>query len=171
MWKGSAQKESIFICQRFRWPKFYINQSADPIFKNIRASLPQKDIWNLLQARLYDRSSVPNECPFVHWQLWSPISPRFQLRTTLYFLWSGRIFLGYEIIPKERLAKKLLGSIMKNISIKAGLSKSNTNQRVRVTVISELIEQCFSSDEIATHMWHISEALQEESCLGLLKVV
>ena len=43
---------------------------------------------------------------------------------------------------------------MKNISNKAGLSKSYTNHCVRVTVISELVEQGFSSDEIATHTGH-----------------
>ena len=52
--------------------------------------------------------------------------------------------------------KNTLGEMMKNISRSAGFSRVYANHCVRVTVVTELKEQGFSNDEIASVTGHKS---------------
>ena len=136
-----------------------VNQQT--LSKNIKASLSKMDFSNISQARLYDKPEDRKKCPLTALKIYLSKIPEENKK--LFPMISKNNARWY--CTNRCLGKNALGMMMKNISKQAKLSKSYTNHCVRVTVISELSEQGFTADEIATHTGH----KKSDSVLGYIR--
>lgn len=125
----------------------FINHQT--LSKNVKASLSQKEFEDFKTVRMYDAPDNASACPVAAFLAYkSRCSP-----TNNYLFprplknWNSKVIWYSE---KSKLGKDTIGEFMKSISIAAGLDKKYTNHCVRVTVVSELNAQGFTSAQIAS---------------------
>lgn len=131
----------------------YIEIRCDMLSKNVKASLSQKEYENLRSARIYEDKTDSQKCIVRLFEDYVKKIPE------------GNPFLfplplkkakpnGVWYCDKKHLGKDALGQMMKNISKNSDLSTIYTNHCVRVTTISNLSRQGYSSEQIATVSGH-----------------
>ncbi|MEL7309423.1 MAG: DUF3504 domain-containing protein, partial [Pseudomonadota bacterium] len=125
----------------------FINHQT--LSKNVKASLSQKEFEDIKIVRMYDAPDNVSSCPVAAF-----LAYKSRCSPTNNFLFPRPLKKWYSKVmwysEKSKMGKDSIGEFMKSISIAAGLEKMYTNHCVRVTVVSELNAQGFSSAQIAS---------------------
>lgn len=129
----------------------YINKTY--ITKNVKVSLSQKEFENLSQARVYENTDNPENCPVTC--LRSYISKIPKECTYLFPLALKKPTTnGIWYCERRSLGKNAIGKMMSDISQSAMLRYRFTNHCVRVTVVSNLKNSGMEAEDIAAVTGH-----------------
>lgn len=128
----------------------YLNHNV--LSKNVKASLDMKENENVKKCRIYDNTSSDEMCPVSVLKTYLAKIPTEN--PSLFPLpmknWNEKNWY----CKKRFLGKASFGDMMKNISENAGLSKIYTNHCVRVTVVTQLKSNGWSSEDVCLVTGH-----------------
>lgn len=131
----------------------YVEIRCDLLSKNVKASLSQKEYENLRSARIYENKEDSEKCIvglFQEYLKKIPDGNQYLFPLPLKIIKTPDTWY----CDKKHLGKDALGQMMKKISKKSCLSTLYTNHCVRVTTISNLSRQGYSSEQISTVSGH-----------------
>ena len=128
----------------------YLNHNT--LSKNVKASLDIKENTDAKKCRIYDNKDKEEACPVKVLRMYLSKLPREN--QSLFPLpmkkWSGENWF----CSKRFVGKATFGEMMKTISKDAGLSCIYTNHCVRVTVVSQLKSNGWSSEDVCVVTGH-----------------
>jgi integrase len=148
--------KSSVVCLTSSTNKKYLKIDCETLSKNTKASLLQKEFEDKKNARAYENSENPSECPVKAWLQYTeliaecdslfpkPISDK----SRKYSVW---------YCQKLKLGKHSIDNLMKNLSIDLRLSRIYTNHCIRVSLVTILKEQGHSNAEISQITGHKNE--------------
>ena len=145
-------KDSIVVLQSSTG-KRYLAISHELLTKNSKASLLQKEFEDCKNARAYENSECPSECPVAAWELYSKhIADSPSLFPKPCKLKSKKMKKWFS--PSRKVGKNTVDNLMSNLSTELKLSRRYTNHCIRVTMVTVLKENGFSNTEICSYTGH-----------------
>lgn len=128
--------------------KEYVKIDKVMKYKNVKASLSQKEFRDHKNSRMYE-STDKSKCPVEAFKIYIQLLPNKTKENSLFPLCIKNGFSENGVLGKDTL-----GNFMPNLSKNAKLHNRYTNHCVRVTVVSVLKSKGYSNEEVASITGH-----------------
>lgn len=146
-------KKSIVIENNSNGKK-YLRISHELLSKNAKSSLRSKEFEDLKQAKAYENTVVPSECPVKAWELYTMLIKDSANLFPKPYVNEAKTHSQMTFCKKQVIGKHSIDNLMPHLSAKLHLSQRYTNHCIRVTMVTVLKENGYSNSDIARVTGH-----------------